>query len=271
MTDSGDNQHLAKIKSYWDKLGQDAPTDVEDHWVDLVGNPLPNELFVEIADYILSLAEALDTGGTLHVLEIGCGSGRILEYLEKKTDWNLYGLDISSSMLDKARKRTKNVEYHIGELLDFEKLNPSSLSVIYVHSVTQYFPSAEYFENFLRACYRLLAKSSIFILLDVPIDWYKHEYHCTGTQISLKQAFKNSIKTLIHYKPRLRPAPLTAFENLGGISLEVPTFSAFYVNPDQVSSFAETNNLWLRVEVQPFKYKPIYYKKFRPNFILTKK
>ncbi len=40
------------------------------------------------------------------ILEAGCGSGRFLEFLEKKGYKNLYGIDQAKNMVDIAKKRT---------------------------------------------------------------------------------------------------------------------------------------------------------------------
>ena len=43
------------------------------------------------------------------ILEVGCGSGRFLEFLEKNGYKNIYGIDSSKEMMDIAKKRTKAI------------------------------------------------------------------------------------------------------------------------------------------------------------------
>ncbi len=48
-----------------------------------------------------------DISKNAKILEVGCGSGRFLEFLEKKRYKNLYGIDSSNEMISIAKKRTK--------------------------------------------------------------------------------------------------------------------------------------------------------------------
>jgi len=47
------------------------------------------------------------TSKKISILEVGCGSGRFLNFLEKKGYKNLYGVDQAKNMLKVAKKRTK--------------------------------------------------------------------------------------------------------------------------------------------------------------------
>lgn len=64
-------------------------------------HPSPVVRFIE-GRRVASLLEQLDVRPGLSVLEVGCGAGNILE---KITDAELHGIDLSDYILDKARAR----------------------------------------------------------------------------------------------------------------------------------------------------------------------
>ena len=56
--------------------------------------------------------------GARTVLDVGCGTGRHLQYLRDQFD--VEGLDLSRQMLAIARKRCPDVRFHQGSLIDFK-------------------------------------------------------------------------------------------------------------------------------------------------------
>ena len=56
--------------------------------------------------------------GARTVLDVGCGTGRHLQYLRDRFD--VEGLDLSRQMLAIARKRCPDVRFHQGSLIDFK-------------------------------------------------------------------------------------------------------------------------------------------------------
>jgi ubiquinone/menaquinone biosynthesis C-methylase UbiE len=52
------------------------------------------------------------------LLDVGCGTGRHLEYLQSR--YRVSGLDISPEMLDAARKRCPRVPFYQGDMIDFD-------------------------------------------------------------------------------------------------------------------------------------------------------
>jgi len=59
-------------------------------------------------EQIAKLLEVLDLTPRNNVLELGCGIGRITEYISDTTHATITGIDFASKALDKARERTKN-------------------------------------------------------------------------------------------------------------------------------------------------------------------
>lgn len=62
-------------------------------------------------------AERNRAGGTL--LEVGCGTGRVLEQLTGRFD-SLSGLDINEEMLGIARQRLPEADFVLGDMRDFQ-------------------------------------------------------------------------------------------------------------------------------------------------------
>lgn len=77
------------------------------------------------------------------VLDLGCGSGRISDALFKK-GYNVEGIDISKMLIEKAKKRNKNIKFSVGDankltlskkydtiilygILEYLQINPSEM------------------------------------------------------------------------------------------------------------------------------------------------
>jgi SAM-dependent methyltransferase len=227
-------------------------------------------LFYEIANHIFT--EFLQNKISGNILEIGCGNGLILKALNNLLNnnlWKLFGSDISGEML---RRMDENdfVLYHC----DASRIPCSDcqFDLIYAHSVIQYFDNEEYFENVLAECLRILRPGGGIFLMDVPFIWYK-EY-------MLKNNFKSKIKRWIAKKARTQlPIAYNIYkksrvegriEKVAGIQISTPVFRGFWVNPDYLYKY---NRYFGRVaiEVQPYFYKPVRYRKFRFNILMMER
>lgn len=265
---------LEAVRSYWNRLALNAPEGCQDHWVDNDGQPLSDLLFVEVAEYVIR--QLPKPGRTQSViLEIGCGTGRILKALQTKLPTSkLWGLDFAEEQIAHARLRVPSANLESQDLAEFLRAKGRSmvgrLDLVFLHSVTQYFPSEEYLMDLLGMATALLRPNGVLLLIDVPIDWYHEEMRGVPKRGALAP-LKEAIKRLTGYKPREKPAPKTAFEVLGGRVLEVPTFTGFWVNPEAIQAFAQLHFSSFRIEYQLFKTKPINYRKWRPTFILKHK
>jgi xanthine phosphoribosyltransferase len=57
----------------------------------------------------------------LNILDVGCGTGNYTDLLQKVTQarsWQIYGLDPSEGMIDKARKKNSNIVFQRGRVED---------------------------------------------------------------------------------------------------------------------------------------------------------
>lgn len=268
-----------KAKEYWDIVGKNAPDNCKDHWVDGSGNPLPETLYQEVAAYVLKGLDGMreSSAGPRRVLEIGCGTGKILQVLKAlRPELELSGIDFSQEQIRHASRTVPGARFVTGDLEQFVAASAGSpgevgaYDMIFLHSVIQYFPSAGYFEKFLALCGGLLRQGGALYLIDTPIDWYYDQMRGTPRQTALTP-IKNLVKKLIGYQPRVPLPPLTAGELLGGKLIEVPIFPGYWASPEMIQQFAENQFEDFRFEYQLFKSKPVLYRKYRPSFLLLGK
>jgi len=142
--------------------------------------------------------------------------------------------------------------------------------LIFAHSVTQYFPSSEYFGTFLDEATELLRPGGSLCLVDVPVTWYYEQMRGRLPQTVLTP-LKNLVKRLIGYKPRSRPDVTTVVEVLNGENIEVPVFRGFWADPEMIQAFAGAHFSEYRMEYQLFPSKPVGYRKYRPIFVMRNK
>jgi hypothetical protein len=142
--------------------------------------------------------------------------------------------------------------------------------LIFLHSVTQYFPSDAYFEEFVDIATSAIKPGGALLLLDCPVTWYLEQMR--GTQKpTVFIPLKNLIKSAIGYKPKVRPVPTTAKETIGNKVIEVPVFSGYWIDPENIKQLCSGNFKSFRMELQTFTHKPVGYKKYRPNFVMLGK
>ncbi len=159
---------MNKIKDYWDVMA----TSVEDtvavnHWVDSGGDPVDASLYDEIATFVMEQA-----GNKIHpkILEVGCGSGNVLDALDKKYQGKceLHGCDISQKMLDRCVFKGACYVCASADQLPFDD---QYVDIVLIHGVVQYFESTEYLDKVLREFDRVLAKDGVVCIMDVPNIW----------------------------------------------------------------------------------------------------
>ena len=262
-------EHLKDIQEYWEVISKsDLDQDFKDHWIDENGDPLNEKLFKEIAEYIINFNSSSKT-----ILEVGCGTGRILKNIQNKDkNINLFGIDISQNQINLCKENVLDCVLHAGDLESFIKEYPlSNFDLIFLHSVTQYFPSQEYFECFLDQAYSQLNIGGSLLLIDVPNSWYidlVDEKKITTIRL-IKLLIKKLIPKFIfkNYKKNKR----TIYEILNNKKFKVPYFMGFYPDPLFVLEFSKNKFKNVQMTYQCFESKPLFYKKFRPIFLLEGK
>jgi ubiquinone/menaquinone biosynthesis C-methylase UbiE len=111
------------------------------------------------------LEELLNSGinSDSKVLEVGCGTGNYIIYIESIVGCQCWGIDVSKEMLEKAKERSKKVNFLIGraEKLEFpEDFFDLVFSVNVIHHITA---RREYFKE----AYRVIkAKGKVCTVTD---------------------------------------------------------------------------------------------------------
>ncbi|HLH31357.1 MAG TPA: class I SAM-dependent methyltransferase [Terriglobia bacterium] len=100
----------------------------------------------------------------MHILEIGCGAGRMTEPLSR-----LFGhvdaVDISSEMVARARTALaarENVQFHVNNGFDLSMLPDNSFDFAFSVIVFQHIPRKSVVENYIRETWRVLRSNSLF-------------------------------------------------------------------------------------------------------------
>jgi ubiquinone/menaquinone biosynthesis C-methylase UbiE len=221
-------------------------------------------------------------GGRGIILEVGCGAGRIVSNLEALCpDSDIVGIDFSDKQILAARSVCFKSDLFACDITEYEKKYFSGTSgefdLIFVHVVTQYFPSNDYLFQFLESSYRMLKTGGNLILIDCSVGWYLEEMK-SKPQVTLLSILKSRIRVLVpkfilSFIRRIKKKSVEGYvvESFGDIDLLVPIFDGFWINPQSIEDYSERYFTSYQMNFQPFKHKPIRYKKFGPIFQLLGK
>ena len=112
-------------------------------------------------DYIdhIDNDELMHNGGMLF-LEIGCGTGRMTEYINK--DFEVVGIDISGEMIKQARKRLPGIDFIETNGYSFPSLKNNSFDIAFSYLVFQHFKDRKMVEANFKEVYRVLKPKGMF-------------------------------------------------------------------------------------------------------------
>jgi ubiquinone/menaquinone biosynthesis C-methylase UbiE len=144
-----DNKRIKKERKYWDKFSSKFDKRKRKEW-----KVYESLLFNKIADN-------MDKGNT--VLEVACGTGRVTLEISKQAN-KVYAIDISSQMIDVARKNIKekeinNIELSVEDAYNLPFDNEMFDTVICINSLHNMI----YPENALSEIKRVLKPEGRFI------------------------------------------------------------------------------------------------------------
>lgn len=115
-----------------------------------------------IKKYYLPLIERFIPKNS-EILEIGCGTGKYTEILKKDAK-RICGVDISSKMIEMAKKRSPNVEFIVGDCEALRDFKDEEFDVVAGFNTFSYFPNKP---KALFSIHRVLRKGGIFFDLDM--------------------------------------------------------------------------------------------------------
>ena len=102
-----------------------------------------------------------------YVLDVACGSGRLLKMLKQKSSFYGYGLDISETMIETAKKTNPEMEF-VGGSCNNLPFADNTFNIITTCASFHHFYRPE---NFVVEAYRVLQEEGIIYLADV---YYPH-------------------------------------------------------------------------------------------------
>jgi len=119
------------------------------------------------------------------ILEVGCGDGRVLDYLDKKKKYSLFGFDIDKKVIEIAKERFNgiNINLTVDNAITFnhERLYKN---ILFLFNGLMLLPSKEHQISFLQNAYNNLEDSGslIFYISNPDVNrmsesfpYYKHQ------------------------------------------------------------------------------------------------
>lgn len=159
-----------KIEKIWDFVSESSNDSTSaGGWINsYTGKAFSGLEIDEIVENVYSKVRPYLNAST-RVLEVGCGSGLILEKIAPGV--GLYvGTDIAGGAVDKLKSKIKGFINTKLYALPADKLNElieKDFDVIIINSVSQFFPGIYYFDQVLEKCSSLLKDKGIILISDI--------------------------------------------------------------------------------------------------------
>jgi len=109
----------------------------------------------------------------MKVLEIGCGIGRMLQFLALVFD-EVHGVDVSPEMIAQGKKhlaRLDNAHLHCGDGRGLAPLEDATFDLVYSYAVFQHIPEAVVIRDYVFEARRVLKPGGIFKFLVKTGAW----------------------------------------------------------------------------------------------------
>ena len=144
------------------------------------GSGIYDDFYADIYDYLVfnNLKDDYEIGFILNssapsseskILDIGCGTGHHVASLGAK-NFDVLGIDISTSMIEKAKENFPDYKFNVGDALDVNIFEPES----FTHILCMYF-TIYYFKvktQFFNNCFRWLMPGGYLIVHLVDRDHF---------------------------------------------------------------------------------------------------
>lgn len=95
------------------------------------------------------------------IIDIGCGTGLMLQFLRQNGYNNLYGIDISQQQVDKTKE--KGLSADVYNIFDFLNNNSKKFDIIFAMDIVEHFYKEELF-NFFSGMFNILNENGIIII-----------------------------------------------------------------------------------------------------------
>ena len=140
----------------------------------------------EMDDWAEAAAAGIRARNPRSILEIGCGSGALLDRLAPNCS-SYVGCDFSQSALKRLAERISALDASKVELVrtaadDLRPIGDRRFDAVVLNSVAQYFPSADYLARVLQKCFDALKPEGFVFLGDIRIAELQRAY-CLSLQL----------------------------------------------------------------------------------------
>ena len=156
MSEDKENKRIKKEKNFWDKLSPKYDRFIQKYWK------------IYETSLLNKIADDVETDSTI-ILDVACGTGLVSFEAAKKAK-NVYGVDIAPSMIEEAKKKTremeiKNVEFSVEDAYKLPFDNNMFDTVICNNALH----NMKYPENVLSEIKRVLKPGGRFIAIIVGV------------------------------------------------------------------------------------------------------
>ncbi len=165
-----DPQKLSDYQSSYDRIAEEYTARIAD---ELKDKPLDRMLLEQFAARV---------NGAGCVCDLGCGPGHVARYLRDR-GVDIFGLDLSPGMLEKARKLNPHIEFRQGNMLALDVEDGAWAAIVAFYSIV-HIPKAD-LPQALREMQRVLKPGGFLFLAFHLGDEVLHEENCWGHQVSL--------------------------------------------------------------------------------------
>lgn len=177
------------------------------------------------AAQIAGIVEQRCRSGGKTLLDVGCGTGRHLEYLRER--FTCEGLDVERTMLDIARDRNPDVPFHLGDMMGFN-LGKRFDAIISLFGGIGTMPNVARLDQTLQTFARHLRPGGVVIVE----PWLRPEDWKDG-----------SVHALYVDEPDLKVARMSVSRRDGNVS--ILNFHYMVASRDGIRTFTEPHRLTL--------------------------
>ena len=131
----------------------------------------------------------------INILELGCGWGRLCDYLSEKFDekFDYIGVDLSQNLLDLAKKDHPKEKFIYDDMVNFvQNEEQEKYDFIIITAAFQHIPSYDERVLLMKHFYRILKYEGKLVMLNWAFsDWFKGKY-----AVEVRKAFWKKILSL---------------------------------------------------------------------------
>jgi len=131
--------HTAQVSNPPDSSQLDAIRTSYDRVADAYAEAIFDELDKKPFDRELLKRFAAATSGCGAVVEIGCGPGQVARFL-RDLDADVSGIDLSSGMVEQARRLNPNIAFRIGDMTALDCENGSIAAIVGFYAIVNLAP-----------------------------------------------------------------------------------------------------------------------------------